>query len=72
MSTKKQMLYTEEGYKVLIDELNYLKTVRREEIQETIRLRPRRESRSLRSSLKTQSLSMRLSLIQALFLSVPL
>ena len=36
MSTKKQMLYTEEGYKVLIDELNYLKTVRREEIKEAI------------------------------------
>ena len=36
MSTKKQMLYTEEGYKVLTDELNYLKTVRREEIKEAI------------------------------------
>ena len=31
-----KMLYTEEGYKVLIDELNYLKTVRREEIKEAI------------------------------------
>ena len=30
------MLYTEEGYKVLTDELNYLKTVRREEIKEAI------------------------------------
>ena len=36
MSTKKQMLYTPEGYKVLTDELNYLKTVRREEIKEAI------------------------------------
>ena len=34
--TKK--LYTEEGYKVLTDELNYLKTVRREEIKEAIAL----------------------------------
>ena len=32
--TKK--LYTEEGYKVLVDELNYLKTTRREEIKEAI------------------------------------
>ena len=31
-----KMLYTEEGYKVLTDELNYLKTVRREEIKEAI------------------------------------
>ncbi len=31
-----KMLYTEEGYKVLVDELNYLKTVRREEIKEAI------------------------------------
>ena len=36
MSNKKQMLYTPEGYKVLTDELNYLKTVRREEIKEAI------------------------------------
>ncbi len=36
MSTKKQMLYTPEGYKVLTDELNYLKTVKREEIKEAI------------------------------------
>ncbi len=36
MSTKKQMLYTPEGYKVLTDELNFLKTVRREEIKEAI------------------------------------
>ena len=33
-----KMLYTEEGYKVLTDELNYLKTVRREEIKEAIAL----------------------------------
>ena len=31
-----KMLYTEEGFKVLTDELNYLKTVRREEIKEAI------------------------------------
>ena len=31
-----KMLYTEEGYKVLVDELNYLKTTRREEIKEAI------------------------------------
>ena len=36
MSNKKQMLYTPEGYKVLTDELDYLKTVRREEIKEAI------------------------------------
>jgi transcription elongation factor GreA len=36
MSNKKQMLYTQEGYKVLTDELNYLKTVKREEIKEAI------------------------------------
>ena len=36
MSTKKQMLYTPEGFKALTDELNYLKTVRREEIKEAI------------------------------------
>jgi transcription elongation factor GreA len=30
------MLYTPEGYKVLTDELDYLKTVRREEIKEAI------------------------------------
>ena len=35
MSNKKQ-LYTPEGFKVLTDELNYLKTVRREEIKEAI------------------------------------
>lgn len=29
-------LYTEEGYKILTDELNYLKNVRREEIKEAI------------------------------------
>ena len=38
MSNKKQMLYTPEGYKVLTDELDYLKTVRREEIKEAIAL----------------------------------
>jgi len=36
MSNNKQMLYTPEGYKVLTDELNYLKTTRREEIKEAI------------------------------------
>ena len=35
MSDNKQ-LYTPEGYKVLTDELDYLKTVRREEIKEAI------------------------------------
>ncbi len=33
---QEKMLYTEEGYKVLTDELNYLKTTRREEIKEAI------------------------------------
>ncbi len=36
MSNQKQMLYTPEGYKALTDELDYLKTVRREEIKEAI------------------------------------
>lgn len=36
MSQQTKMLYTEEGYKTLTDELNYLKTVRREEIKEAI------------------------------------
>lgn len=36
MANQKQMLYTEEGFKALTDELNYLKTVRREEIKEAI------------------------------------
>ena len=36
MSNNKQMLYTPEGYKVLTDELDYLKTTRREEIKEAI------------------------------------
>ena len=36
MANQKQMLYTPEGYKVLTDELDYLKTVRREEIKEAI------------------------------------
>ena len=31
-----KMLYTEEGYKVLVDELNYLKTTKRDEIKEAI------------------------------------
>ena len=30
---KKQMLYTPDGYQELVEELNYLKTVRREEIK---------------------------------------
>ena len=33
-----KMLYTEEGYKVLVDELNYLKTTKRDEIKEAIAL----------------------------------
>ena len=33
---QKKMLYTPDGYKELIDELNYLKTTRREEIKEQI------------------------------------
>ena len=36
MSNKKQMLYTPEGYKALTEELDFLKTVRREEIKEAI------------------------------------
>lgn len=36
MANQAKMLYTEEGYKALTDELNYLKTVRREEIKEAI------------------------------------
>lgn len=36
MATKKQMLYTPDGYKELVEELNYLKTVRREEIKNDI------------------------------------
>ena len=36
MENQNQMLYTPEGYKELTDELNYLKTVRREEIKEAI------------------------------------
>ncbi len=35
-TTKKQMLYTPDGYKELVEELNYLKTVRREEIKADI------------------------------------
>lgn len=33
---KKQMLYTQVGYNELVDELNYLKNIRREEIKEDI------------------------------------
>ena len=33
-----KMLYTEEGYKVLVDELNYLISTRRDEIKEAIAL----------------------------------
>ena len=36
MSKAKQMLYTQEGYDELVRELDYLKTVRREEIKEAI------------------------------------
>lgn len=37
MATKaKQMLYTQDGYNELVEELNYLKNVRREEIKEDI------------------------------------
>ena len=36
MSNKNKMLYTPEGFKALTDELDYLKTVRREEIKEAI------------------------------------
>ena len=35
-NNKKQMLYTPDGYKELVDELNYLKTPRREEIKNDI------------------------------------
>lgn len=39
MSTKaKQMLYTQEGYDLLVKELNYLKGEKREEIKEAIAL----------------------------------
>ncbi len=39
MSTKaKQMLYTQEGYDLLVKELNYLKGEKREEIKESIAL----------------------------------
>ena len=34
--SKKQMLYTPDGYQALVDELNFLKTVRREEIKNDI------------------------------------
>ena len=36
MSNKNKMLYTPEGFKALTDELDYLKTVRREEIKDAI------------------------------------
>lgn len=36
MSKSKQMLYTQQGYNELVDELNYLKNTRREEIKEDI------------------------------------
>ena len=35
-TNKKQMLYTPDGYRELVEELNYLKTVRREEIKADI------------------------------------
>lgn len=36
MATKKKMLYTQEGYDLLVKELNYLKNEKREEIKEAI------------------------------------
>ncbi len=36
MPKTKQMLYTQQGYNELVDELNYLKNTRREEIKEDI------------------------------------
>ena len=36
MAKAKQMLYTQEGYDALVDELNYLKNIRREEIKNDI------------------------------------
>ena len=36
MAKAKQMLYTQEGYDALVEELNYLKNVRREEIKNDI------------------------------------
>jgi transcription elongation factor GreA len=36
MSKSKQMLYTQQGYNELVDELNYLKNTRREEIKADI------------------------------------
>lgn len=36
MSKSKQMLYTQQGYNELVDELNYLKNTRREEVKEDI------------------------------------
>ena len=36
MAKAKQMLYTQEGYDALVEELNYLKNIRREEIKNDI------------------------------------
>ncbi len=36
MAAKKKMLYTQEGYDLLVKELNYLKNEKREEIKEAI------------------------------------
>ena len=36
MAKAKQMLYTQDGYDALVDELNYLKNIRREEIKNDI------------------------------------
>lgn len=36
MAVKKKMLYTQEGYDLLVKELNYLKNQKREEIKEAI------------------------------------
>lgn len=36
METKAKQLYTPEGYKALVDELNYLKNTKRQEIKEDI------------------------------------
>ena len=36
MSKAKQMLYTQEGYQALVDELNYLKGTKRQQVKEDI------------------------------------
>ncbi|MBQ7321030.1 MAG: transcription elongation factor GreA [Clostridia bacterium] len=36
MAKAKQMLYTQEGYDALVEELNYLKNIRREEVKNDI------------------------------------